>query len=356
MILIRYIAGHLLRGWLMALLVLAPVFAVIGFIQELERARLDYDGLAVARYTLMVLPQQMISLAPVIALLGSMAALSGLNRSNQLTVISGAGFPPSRLLLAVAFPTALLVILLWLAMEFVTPRLQTLAEQQRYDLRYRDEVVIPQGGIWSVAGRRFTRLGAITRDGTPRKIDIFEFDEDGQLVMAVRAGRAEVQDGRRWLLRNVRLKSLEKGEFVTRRLRELEIERLWNVDELPTLTLSVDTMSLSILYSYCKFLSENGQPVERYQALFWQKLLTPLTVAAMVLLAVPMSAGRGSGRDRSVGASLGIGAFVGILFYLAAQIIHALGRALDFSLLLVALLPGLIILVLALVLFRRMSW
>ena len=41
MILQRYIAGSLVRGWLMVLLVIGSVFGLIGFITELERTRFD---------------------------------------------------------------------------------------------------------------------------------------------------------------------------------------------------------------------------------------------------------------------------------------------------------------------------
>ena len=40
MILERYIAANLVKGWLLVLLVLAAVFGLISFIEELERTRL----------------------------------------------------------------------------------------------------------------------------------------------------------------------------------------------------------------------------------------------------------------------------------------------------------------------------
>ena len=66
-------------------------------------------------------------------------------------------------------------------------------------------------------------------------------------------------------------------------------------DELPTLTLHSDSMSLSVLYRYSQYLASNGQPMEKYLSTFWQKLLMPLTVGAMVLLATPISANLGAG-------------------------------------------------------------
>ncbi len=117
-----------------------------------------------------------------------------------------------------------------------------------------------------------------------------------------------------------------------------------------------DSMNLSVLYRYSQYLANNGQPMEKYLNTFWQKLLMPLTVFAMVLLATPISASVTAGRDRSFGISIGIGALVGIMFYLGSQIIFSLGQLLQWSMPVVAILPAVIITVCALLLLRRMHW
>jgi lipopolysaccharide export system permease protein len=356
MILQRYIATHLVRGWLLVLLVLASVFGLIVFMQELDHTRFDYDGAAVARYTLLSLPQQMVSLAPVIALLGSILALSALDRANELTVISCTGFPPSKLLGAIAVPTALMMLFLWLCMEFLTPRLQQSAEQMRHSLRYRNEVKIPYGGVWSTDGRRYIHLGKMFQDGTPGDIELFEFGGGGVLHRALHAETAQVGPDRHWLLLKVREKRRVEGVLVTRHHETMAVENMWAARELPTLTHSSDTMALSVLYRYCQYQARNGQPVQRLLGSFWQKLLMPLTAGAMVLLATPIAVDAGSRRGRSFGLNLGIGALVGILFYLGAQIIFALGQLLEIPLPLVGVLPALLVLICALALLRRMRW
>ena len=167
MILERYIAGNLVKGWLLVLLVLAAVFGLISFIAELERTRFDYDALAVGRYTLYTLPHQLVGLAPVIALLGSIVALANLDRFNELTIISCTGFSRSRLLLAIAMPTALMMIFLWACMEYITPPLHQSAETERHALRYRNEVRIPDGGVWSKNGNRYIHLDKMLKGGIP---------------------------------------------------------------------------------------------------------------------------------------------------------------------------------------------
>ena len=215
MIINRYIALNLIKGWLLVVFVLGSVFGLIAFITELERTRFDYDAMAVARYTIYTLPQQLVSLAPVIALLGSVVALAGLDRHNELTVISCAGISRGTLLKAIALPTATLMLLLWACQEFVTPQLHQAAEKERHFLRFRGDIRIPDGGVWSRSDGRYIHLGVMTPEGAPGSIDIYEFNENGELQRTLHAQEAEVLGGRRWLLKRVREKRLKGDVFKT---------------------------------------------------------------------------------------------------------------------------------------------
>jgi lipopolysaccharide export system permease protein len=270
--------------------------------------------------------------------------------------MSCSGFSRAGLLRAIAVPTALLMALLWLCMEYVTPPLQQSAEAERHALRYRNQVRIPDGGVWSKNGNRYIHLDKMFQDGVPGDIDLFEFDDSGQLTRALHAKTAKVSKDRTWLFQKVREKLLVDGTLVNRRHRELQITNLWSPDELPTLTLDSDSMRLSVLYRYSQYRAQNGQPNEKYLSAFWQKLLMPLTVGAMVLLATPISANLGARRDRSFGLDIALGALVGILFYLGTQIVFAMGQLLNLNIPSVALAPTLVIVICAAIMLRRMRW
>jgi lipopolysaccharide export system permease protein len=356
MILERFIAINLVKAWLVTVLILGSVFGLMSFIQELDRTRFDYNAMAVARYTLMALPQQIVSLSPVIALLGSMAALSRLCQSNELTIVACTGFRKSQLLRAIGYPTLVFMLILWICMEFITAPLLQTAERQKSVLRDRNTVIIPAGGLWSVSPGRFAHLGKLLEGDVPGDIDVFEFDEDGELTRAVYGRTAEIIKNRRWLLQNVREKVLVDDILVTRWHKELEVTNLWKAEELPTLSITSEAMSLSSLHQYSQYLESNDQPTKKYRSLFWQKMLMPLTVGAMILLATPMSISSTAGRDRSFGINMAIGALVGILFYLGSQIVFALGHLLQLSLPVIAALPFALVLLCAVVLLKRMRW
>lgn len=356
MIINRYIALNLVKGWLLALLVIASVFGLIAFINELERTRFDYDAMAVARYTILTLPQQLTSLAPVIALLGSIVALAGLDRHNELTIISCAGISRGTLLKAIALPTAVLMLSLWASEEFVTPQLHQNAEKKRHFQRFGGDIKIPDGGVWSRSDHRYIHLGIMTPEGEPGNIDIYEFDADGELQRALHARKAEVLGNRRWLLKQVREKRLRGDVLRTRWHKELEVTQMWAREELPSLTLTPDSMSLSVLYRYAGYLEDNGQPWALHLGNFWQRIAMPLTVGAMVLLATSISASLGSRRNRNFGVNMGIGALAGILFYLGSQIVFATGKLLSLPVPVIAFVPFALVSVVALVLLRRMRW
>ncbi len=356
MILQRYIAWNLAKGWILVLLVLGSIFGLISFIGELDRTNADYDTLAVAVYTLSILPQSLVELAPVIALLGSIVALAGLDRYNELTIISCTGFPLRKLLAAIALPTVALMAGLWIAMEYAAPQLQQAAEIERRALRHGDPVRLPGNGVWSTNGTYYIHIRKMHEGNVPGQIRLFEFGENNELLRALRAREAEVAADRTWRFKAVREKRLVDGRLVTRHHKELEIGNLWAPDELPTLALPSESMSLSVLYRYAQFRAANNLPQEKYLSTFWQRLLMPFTVGAMVLLATPISANLSAGRDRSFGISLAIGAVVGILFYLGAQIVFALGQLMELSIPLVAALPSVLVALCAVVMMKRMNW
>ncbi len=355
-ILQRYLAGKVIRGWFMVFLVLAAVFGLLGFIQELDRVNADYDATAVVEYTLLTLPQQILGLAPVIALLGTIIALASLDKTNELTVIRSAGMPLRRFLGAIAVPTLALMALLWLSVEFITAPLHQQGEELRYTLRNVNSEVIPDGGVWSKSGKRYIHLGKMLQGYVPGDIDLYEFGDNGELLLTLHASKAIVSPDRRWTFVDVRKKELVDGKLHTTREPELEIANLWSPQELPSLTLTYESMSLTVLHRYSQYLRKTGRSYQQYLSAFWQKLVMPLTVAAMVLLATPVSVSLGSGRNTSFGIKMGIGAVVGILFYLGTQIVFALGLLLHLSIPMVSLVPTVIVTLCAGILLARMRW
>ena len=352
----RYLAGQLIRAWSLVFLVLAAVFGLLGFIQELERVTSNYDAIEVAKYTLLSLPQRVLGLAPVMALLGTIIALASMEKTNELTVIRSIGVSLRRFLGTIAIPTLALMAMLWLSLEFIAAPLHQQGEELRYNLRNRNPDVIPDGGVWAKSGKRYVHLGKMLHGYVPGDIDLYEFGDDGQLLRALHASKAIVNPDRRWTFEDVRKKEMVDGKLQTTYEPELEIANMWSPQELPTITLTDESMALTVLYGYSQHLKSNGRSYQRYLSAFWQRLIMPLTVAAMILLAIPVSISLGSGRNASFGIKMGMGAAAGILFYLGAQVVFALGLLLHLSIPMVSVVPTVIVALCAGILLAKMHW
>ena len=82
-------------------------------------------------------------------------------------------------------------------------------------------------------------------------------------------------------------------------------------------------MPLWGLFSYIKFLKQNAQETLPYEQAFWSKLIRPVSIIAMILLAIPMV--NSNSRFTAVGQRVFIGALLGILFHICNQTAGHLG-------------------------------
>ena len=81
------------------------------------------------------------------------------------------------------------------------------------------------------------------------------------------------------------------------------------------------------LLNYIDFLNQNAQNAQRYEQALWVKLVKPLSIIAMIVLAVPLV--RGTSTTTAVGQRVFVGALIGIIFHIANQICSHLGVVYD---------------------------
>lgn len=350
-----YIARNLFAGWGLAFAIATAVFGLLFLLAEMERLGDSYQFGDAALYVLLTLPQRMFSLLPVVILLGSMLVLINMESANELTVMGASGISSARLLQLMCVPLLVLMCCIWLATEFITPRLNGLGEDHKLMTYGRIERHLDQAA-WSRLDNGFVHLGRVDHQGISHKIELFLFNEEGRLSRSIYADSGEVLQDRLWQLRDVVIKDMQDKNIETSRVDTLEVDNLWQVQELPMLKLSSDSMPLSMLYEYSRFQKDNRQRSTRYEFAFWKLVTLPLNCAAMMFVAVPMAGRPGYSRNVSMGIKLGVGCLIGICFYLGSQIAYALGEILRWPSAFACLLPVMLIVLCAVVLLRRRQW
>jgi lipopolysaccharide export system permease protein len=179
---------------------------------------------------------------------------------------------------------------------------------------------------------------------------IYEFSGEASLESITRAGSAAHAQGR-WTLDDVtRVEFSDSGATLARSERQD-----WATEVKPELLDSAVTrpkfLSLRSLWEYLGYLGENGLDDQVYQAAFWEKVMYPFTVVALVLAGMPFLFGQAS--SHNVGVRLFFGMTLGGLFMIISRALQKLGSVFDLPSPLTIGVPILLLAVGAVVVLRR---
>lgn len=353
----RYLMRAVAGGFLAATAVLLPLFSFIDLVEQLDAVGEGNYRIALAfTFVGLTLPRRLIELGPFIALLGSIVALGSLATHREITALRSVGFSPMRIAYAALKAGLLLIVLLTAMDQFVASPLQQHAFAMRSKAIAGDNNAEVEGGaaLWAKRGNRILRVGALRLGRIPADIEIFRFDPSGDLVRYIQADHAEIHHHEPWQLNGVLIKNFVAGTPKTIRQPSMLWQTFLTPAQIRLLEKPAESLSPVQLYGYVRYLRSTDQPSGVYAVTLWQKLGLPLTTAAMILLAVPF--GIGTPRGASIGSRIALGAVVGLGVYLADQIVANLGMLLDLSPPLVALGPGVLLVLVALFAVGRMQY
>ena len=339
----RYIGFSITWGGLLVLAVLATLFGFVEVVEQLEDVGDGHYGILQAiTFATLILPDRLLEVIPVVALLGSMVALGGMAAANELVATRAAGVSVRQLAWGIGKVALMAALLIGLLAEFVVPDLEQRARELRAAAISESLVDRDEAGFWARRGQEFINVRAVLRGTTPADIDIYRFTEDGRLTEFIHANWADLRDQSRWLLSEVTYKQPSQFGLETVQLPTLSWASFLTSEQLGLLVAQPESLAPSELYRYIADLKERGQDPGSLEFLLWRRLLTPFAVAVMILLALPFSIGR----MRTAAMSLRVvaGGGIGIAFHFLTQILGHLGTLLHLNPALMALLPMLLLL------------
>jgi lipopolysaccharide export system permease protein len=109
-----------------------------------------------------------------------------------------------------------------------------------------------------------------------------------------------------------------------------------------------EALSITDLFYFVQGLKERGEQSYRYELLFWQKLMVPISAAIMIVLGMPFVFG--SQRSVSSGKRITMGVLAGVTFYVVSQLIAHMGSVQQWPPMLIAAAPSIIVIAILLVL------
>lgn len=352
-ILDRYVGRSVLMSVLLCTLVLVGLSALIKYVEQLKDVgEGSYNSIAAAWYVLYSIPKELVLFFPIGALLGGVIGLGQLASSSELVVLQASGRSRFNIVMAVLQYVLPAMVVVMLVGEYLAPLTERRADDLKSMAVSGGQMTVSSAGVWVREQQDFLNIAAVLRDGSLQGVTRYRFAETGAGLREIaHAERASYQQGQ-WIMQGVRRTFFNDKEQIR---SELHPEERWNMglspDKLEVVAISPDELSASGLLDYIHYMEQSGQKVEKYKLELWRKLLSPLAVVAMMLLAA--STVFGPLRSVPMGARIVSGVIIGFSFYVVNQIFAPISLVYAVPPIIGAMGPSLLFMAVAIWLLKR---
>lgn len=353
----RYVGRAACLGILLVWMAMTILFVLFSLLGELRSTQNDYGTLDGLWFVALTMPRMAYQVFPVSALLGALVGLGGLAAANELVAFRTAGISRLRLALAALAGTLLLTVPVMIMGEWLAPAAEQQARAFRLSEMVGQAIIGGSRGVWMRDGLDVVNIQRplLYADRGGQTVDfkdvvIYQFSGQADLQAITRANSADHREGR-WTLNDV--SRVEFGDYGAALTRAKHQD--WATEVRPELLDSAVTrpkfLSLRSLWDYLAYLGENGLDESVYQDAFWEKVLYPFTVIALVLAGMPFLFGQA--RSHSTGVRLFFGMTLGGLFMIVSRALQKLGGVYDLPPALTIAVPILLLAAAALLALRR---
>lgn len=353
----RYIGRAAILGVLAVWLAMTSLFLIFSLLEELLDTQADYTSMDVIQFVALTVPRMAYQVFPVSALLGALVGVGGLAAANELVAFRTSGISRIRLALAAIAGTMLITVPVMIMGEWVAPAAEQKARAFRLSEMAGTVIIGGKRGMWMREGMDIVNIQRpiLSADIHGQNIEfknvvIYRFKEGQGMTGITRAGTA-THDGVTWTLEEISQVGFDSdGARMTRN------ETLpWTTQVKPALLDSAVSrpkrLSIRSLWEYINYLGENELDDRIYRAAFWEKVLFPFTVLALVLAGMPFVFSHA--RSQSVGVRLFFGMTVGGVFMIVSRAFQKVSSVYELSPLLTMSIPILILAIAAIFTLRR---
>ncbi|MDR0276768.1 MAG: LPS export ABC transporter permease LptG [Paucimonas sp.] len=345
-----YIGSSVFMAILAVLGIILGLASLFAFIDEMGDISDTYTLWDAGQFVALTAPRRLYDMLPMAGLIGCLIGLGSLASNSELTIMRAAGVSIGRIVWAVMKPMLVLMLAGVLIGEYVAPVTENKAQADRSLAQGGGEAQTSKRGLWHRQGEEFVHINTVQPNGLMLGVTRYRFDSERHMQSSSFARRAQYQQDH-WLLTDVTT-TLFRGDH-TEVVKTAE-ER-WDVALTPqllnTVVMAPESLSITGLWDYIHYLSDQGLNNDRYWLAFWTKVLQPLVTAALVLMAISFIFG--PLRSVTLGQRVFTGVLVGFVFRIAQDLLGPSSQVFGFPPLLAVLLPAGICALAGLWLLRR---
>ena len=345
-ILDAYIGRIVASTTFLTLAVFVSVSGIIKFVEQMRAVgRGNYDLSHAALYVLYSVPRDVEVFFPMSALIGGLIGIGMLASNSELVVMQAAGLSRLDIIKSVMKTAILLIIVSMSVGEWLAPSGEATAREIRAQAISGGSLISAKNGVWAKDGDYFVNIGEVLEQGQLKKVQIYRFDDDLKLDSWLSAQSAVYKDNV-WHLTGVVDTKIDETEIKTSSIDNQIWQSSLTPKKLGVVTVTPESLSVSGLLDYLDYLEANEQDPSRYKLAYWRKLIQPVTVAVMLLLALSFIFG--PLRSVSMGARIMMGVVTGILFFVCNEVLGSLSLVYQFPPIVGAISPS--------ILFVSIAW
>lgn len=353
----KYIGKTAILGILLVWFSLTLLMMMFNLLSELRDTTANYVATDVFWFVLQTAPTAAYQIFPVSTLMGALLGIGGLASANELVAFRTSGVSRLRLATAGMAGALLLTVPVMMIGEWVSPDAEQQARAFRLSKLAGQIIIGGPSGMWMRDGSDIVniRRPLMSVDGGQQSIsfqdvEIYHFNGFSGLQKITQADSA-VFDGEQWTLSDVSETSIGPAGVVPVRHQRIP----WASGVKPELLESAVTrppyLSMRVLWDQLEYLQNNGLDDRVYRSAFWEKIIYPFAIVALVLAGMPFVFG--SSRQHNLGFRLFIGMTLGGLFMLVNGSVQNLASAYQLPASISAALPSAILMVVAITVLRR---
>ena len=355
----RYIAKTLLSYTLIVLIVWLSIYSFFNFLTELNKVGTEnYTILGAFKYIILQIPDVAYNQASPVILLGCVLGIGHLASTSQLLIFRISGNSILKITW-LAIKNALIFMLAVIVIgELVAPILSNYAESSRSYALSQDNLKGNQGGFWIRDGDNFINVKNNVDGKLFSGITIIEINSSNKIERVTRSKNAKF-DGNSLNMEDSQIFSIDEAEADNYEAISFKSRNLYNKtvsfdqDLISSLKKEPEDLTTWNIFKQIQFLSDNKLRSVIFEVELYKRLAKPLTLIAMILLAMLFIFG--SARDVTFGRKVFFGAALGLIFELLSRVGGAVAMSFEFSPLFSSFLPALIVMIVSIILLIRKS-
>lgn len=326
---------------LAAFLGLYSFFDIISESSNLGKAK--YNLWRMLLYVTMQIPSHAYELMPLAVLIGCMITMIQLTNHSEYTVIRTSGISIAQIAKILVQFGLLFTLVSMLLGEFAAPYLQTKAEKVRLEAMQSVVAKNFRSGVWLKDSNHLINVTELLPNNRLIGIKIYTYDNNYRLIQSRIAQRGRFLRNGYWELENVFDSNISTDKIVTQFSPIVKWPTIIDSNILRVLLIEPQHMSAYGLINYIQHLRVNQQTTQTYEVALWGRLFYPLACVSMALISlafVPRQRRHGQlGKNMFLGICLGVG------FHFANRLFGFLSMRYDWSPLLSAMLPTVLLLI-----------